>query len=441
MEVNEIHHHDVTKPWKMLPDKSVHCIVTSPPYYGLRDCGIKGQIGLEESPEKYIRKLVKIFREAKRVLRNDGTMWINIGDSYAHNGAAYGNKKSTLTGRRHGEEMGKACRFVKKGIGLKPKDLIGIPWMLAFALRADGWYLRSDIIWAKKNCMPESVTDRPTRSHEYIFLLSKSPKYFYDHQAIKEPAIYDVDGTGTASRKARQKEGNKSMPLGLNAGIRPPLVDNTKAAAFLNAAAFDGKNSDKQRGHSRRHDGFNDRWDKMEKEEQCTGMRNKRDVWSMATAQFPGSHFAVFPEELPSICIKAGTSEHGCCVDCGTPYKRILKPSQRYGEILGTSYHDHSDNAGKGMMQNRGTNLQNNMRDAGIAGAEYVTAGWAKTCKCKGLRFKDVVPCVVLDPFSGAGTTFLVARKLGRDAVGLELSPKYIAMSIKRLQKELGLFI
>lgn len=314
MEINKIYSGDCLVTLRSFPDKIANCFVTSPPYYGLRDYGVAGQIGLEPSPEEYIEILVGILREARRVLRDDGTLWLNIGDSYTHNGGAYGNEKSTLAGTKHGEHMG-AKRFVKKGLGLKPKDLIGIPWMLAFALRADGWYLRSDIIWHKKNCMPESVTDRPTRSHEYIFLLSKSKSYFYDYEAIKEPAVYDIDGTGTASRKARQKPDNKSMPMGLNAGIRPPKVDNTKAAAFLNAAAFDGKNSDKQRGHARRHAGFNDRWDNMDKTEQCMGMRNKRDVWNVATSMYPEAHFATFPPELIIPCIKAGCPIDGLVID------------------------------------------------------------------------------------------------------------------------------
>lgn len=285
---------------RVIPDNSIRCIITSPPYFGLRDYGMAAQIGQEKTPELYIQSLVDVFRECRRVLRKDGTLWVNIGDSYAAN-RTY-RVKNTIGSAEHTYSPGSRIPS-----GMKQKDLMGIPWMLAFALRSDGWYLRSDIIWAKKNCMPESVKDRPTRSHEYMFLLTKSAKYYYNSDAIKEPAIYDVDGTGTASRKARQKDDNKSIPGILNTGIRP--------AGFKDASNHNGKHSDKQRGHSRRHNGFNDRWDKMTTEEQCTGMRNKRDVWSVATAQFPDAHFAVFPEELIYPCILAGSEQGDIVLD------------------------------------------------------------------------------------------------------------------------------
>ncbi|WP_153799053.1 DNA-methyltransferase [Foetidibacter luteolus] len=339
--LDTIYEGDAQKRLAELPANSVHCCVTSPPYYGLRDYGVKGQLGLERTPQEYIDNMVSVFSEVRRVLREDGTLWLNIGDSYAagpkKRSEEQACRKSTLKGSLGGQV---ACKDQPNKItgDLKPKDLIGIPWMLAFALRAEGWFLRCDIVWAKKNCMPESVKDRPTRSHEFIFLLSKSPKYYYDFDAIKEPCIYDLDGTGTAKRKARQKHSNKSMPIGVVAGIRPL--------------------SDKQRGHSRRHEGFNERWDNMTHKEQCTGMRNKRDVWTIAPAQFPDAHFATFPEEIPELCVKAG-----CPVDG-----------------------------------------------------------------------------VVLDPFMGAGTTALVASKLGRHFIGTELNPKYIAIANKRLKNVLGMF-
>lgn len=305
LETNIIHNMNCLEGLKMLPDDSIDCCVTSPPYFGLRNYGHDEQIGMEGTPEQFVEKLVQVFHEVKRVLKPEGTLWLNLGDSY--NGYPANVK-------RGGELSGKnqhARQFKESGYGLavknlKPKDLIGIPWMVAFALRADGWYLRQDIIWAKKNCMPESVTDRCTKSHEYIFMLTKSQKYFYDQEAIKEPAIYDVDGTGTQARKARQKDEAKSLPTAERAGIRQ----------FKDASKMNGKHkSEKQRGHSRRHDGFNDRWDNMTKEEQCTGMRNKRDVWTISPAQFPEAHFATFPEEIPAICIKAGCPKEGIVLD------------------------------------------------------------------------------------------------------------------------------
>lgn len=317
IELNKIHNIDALEGLKSLADESIQCCVTSPPYWGLRDYGVKGQIGMEKTPEEYVSKMIKVFGEVKRILKQDGTLWLNIGDSYA--AGKSGRDDTNAEGRARLSKQGNKgyankiysesspVTARKAPSGFKPKDLVGIPWMLAFALRADGWYLRSDIIWAKKNCMPESVTDRPTRSHEYIFLLSKSNKYYYDHEAIKEPAIYDVDGTGTASRKARQTDSNKLQPTDKTNGIRASLKPD--------ARMMKGKHKDKQRGHSRRHAGFNDRWDKMSHKEQCTGMRNKRDVWSISPAQFPEAHFATFPQELPAICIKAGSREDDIILD------------------------------------------------------------------------------------------------------------------------------
>lgn len=293
-----------------LPDESVHCCVTSPPYWGLRDYGHEDQIGLEPSPTEYISKLVAVFAEVNRVLRNDGTLWLNLGDSFGTIGNRNGLDGSTITGSK---TYGRGCDAEhpqrEQLTGLRPKDLLGIPWRVVFALQEGGWWLRSDIIWAKANCMPESVTDRPTRSHEYIFLLSKSARYYYDHEAIKEPCIYDVDGTGTAARKARASEDLKSWPTSERAGIRN--------GGYKNSVNFAGKNNgnEKQRGHSRRHNGFNDRWDHMEKEEQCTGMRNKRDVWTVAPANYREAHFATYPPDLIKPCILAGCPVGGIVLD------------------------------------------------------------------------------------------------------------------------------
>ena len=292
-----------------IPAASVQCCVTSPPYWGLRDYGVAGQIGQEKTPQEFIETMVRVFANVWRVLKPDGTLWLNLGDSYAAQRGGTAPPAETLAGgvNGHGDENANRGRSTgynhsrnASAFGLKHKDLIGIPWRVALALQAAGWYLRSDIIWHKRNCMPESVTDRPTRSHEYIFLLTKSERYFYDHEAIKEPCIYDVDSTGTAARKLRAG-GNKLEPTEKINGIR--------AGGYKNSVNFDGKNkgAEKQRGHSRRHDGFNDRWDEMEKSEQCTGMRNKRDVWTVAPANYPGSHFATFPPDLIKPCILAGS--------------------------------------------------------------------------------------------------------------------------------------
>lgn len=268
-----------------LPDESVDCVVTSPPYYGLRDYGVKGQIGLEETPEEYVRKIVEIFREVRRVLRSDGTLWLNLGDSYAGSGKGAWNNKNDQKETYIPDPDSPQCLMNKIPVGLKPKDLIGIPWKVAFALQEDGWWLRQDIIWNKLNPMPESVRDRCTKSHEYIFLLSKSEKYYYDQDSIKEPASFGLPNS-------------------------PQSIKSPYGQGFTRSNM-----EDKQRGHGRRHAGFNERWDHMTKEEQCSGMRNKRSVWTIATQPFPEAHFATFPEELIRPCILAGCPEGGTVLD------------------------------------------------------------------------------------------------------------------------------
>lgn len=284
IELNKIFNEDCLTGLERLPDECVNCCVTSPPYYGLRDYGHKDQIGLEKTPELFVEKMVEIFREVKRVLKKDGTLWLNIGDSYASGPrdrtVEQASRNSNLNGGLKSQEQS-LKQINKITAGLKPKDLIGVPWMLAFALRADGWYLRQDIIWQKKNCMPESVTDRCTKNHEYIFLLSKSSKYYFDSEAIMEDAVWDVDGNGTLKRKLRQTDGNKSNSTDQRAGIRK-VYENVKSGTAIKAV---------------------------------NGKRNKRSVWSHPTAQFPEAHFATFPEELIVDCIKAGCPEGGIVLD------------------------------------------------------------------------------------------------------------------------------
>lgn len=290
-------------PWEQMkswPDGFINTCVTSPPYYNLRDYGMDNQIGLEETPEQFIEKLVEVFREVKRVLRDDGTLWVNIGDSYASTGKNRTEEqviaKTGLSGSTKSQQQGRKRKYKVTG-DLKPKDLIGIPWMLAFALRADGWFLRQDIIWHKPNGMPESVTDRCTKNHEYIFMLSKSSKYFYDYEAIKTEAIKTEakNPEDDIRRLNQQKVINKSNPTDKVNGLRPRV--------------------DKQRGHSRKHAGFNDRWDSMTNEEQRSMGANKRSVWTVAPSNFREAHFATFPEALILDCIKAGCPEGGVVLD------------------------------------------------------------------------------------------------------------------------------
>ena len=331
---------------KTLPDASVHCIVSSPPYFGLRDYGVSGQIGLERTPLDYTMQMVDVFREARRVLRDDGTLWLNLGDSYNSLGGIHAGRDDNQSGVGAGSRVWRQGAARADGAvrddglsrrnrdgthapGLKPKDLIGIPWRVAFALQADGWWLRQDIIWAKPNPMPESVTDRCTKSHEYIFMLTKSAKYFYDAEAVAEAAIH----------------------VG---------VEGQDANGFKNPLRFNGKmaKSNKQAGHSRRHAGFNKRWDETESRGECKTTRNKRSVWTVPTSPYAEAHFATFPPNLIEPCIKAGCPEGG----------------------------------------------------------------------------------TVLDPFGGAGTTGMVADRLKRNAILIELNPEYAGMAKRRIEGDAGMF-
>ena len=261
---------------RTLPDESVHCCVTSPPYWGLRDYGVDGQLGLEPTPEEYVAKMVEVFREVKRVLRKDGTLWLNLGDSYAMKfGGGKGRKSGTT--KAAVDEIEKPPREIPSG--LKPKDLVGIPWRVAFALQADGWYLRSDIIWHKPNAMPESVTDRPTKAHEYIFLLSKSKKYYYDADSIREPLS-----------EQRAKQAGELVDPGNDAKKRKKQIEH-----------------DKKRGSGGHFDGHKWRMNPLG--------RNKRSVWTVPTQPFPEAHFAVFPPALIEPCILAGCPAGGVVLD------------------------------------------------------------------------------------------------------------------------------
>ena len=287
---------------RSIPDASVHTCVTSPPYFGLRDYEVEGQIGLEDTPDAFVARLVEVFREVRRVLRNDGTLWLNLGDSYAAN-RSY-QVRQTKGGPKHGAAQSANGRSQRASdYGLKPKDLIGIPWRVAFALQADGWYLRQDIIWSKPNPMPESVRDRCTKAHEYIFMLSKCPRYYYDADAIKNPPSEALlaqiqQGYAGTDTKDYGRGGAQSA-----SGTKSRIIENAR------------KKLDKQRGHSRRHAGFNDRWDAMTKVEQAALGSNKRSVWTVAPKPFKGAHFATFPPDLIEPCILAGCPEGGTVLD------------------------------------------------------------------------------------------------------------------------------
>jgi DNA modification methylase len=459
----EILHGNATTVLRTLQKESVHCCVTSPPYWGLRTYGTKpqiwdgerrcehrfgaemphgrrghrgvsgagghfylaldhsgqgpgsgdgghsclrcgawrGELGLEPTPELYVAHLVYIFREVRRVLRTDGTLWLVLGDSYA---GSWGNQGRTP--RRGGQRpvhgpmiqnlkpypvrMTHTGSWVNTHAVLKPKDLIGIPWRVALALQADSWYLRSDIIWAKPNPMPESVTDRPTRSHEHVFLLTKTARYFYDAIAVAEPMA------------------------------RPGEAPRTAPAKFGGAREFRVA-----RRQSRLHSGDVYRGT-------ITMTRNRRTVWTIATEPYAGAHFATYPKALVAPCLKAGTSERGCCPRCGAPWQRIVvKTFVRPADYAGKWSHAAAQASGRRMLAN--------VRARRQAGEDHdhpfpppVTVDWKPSCA----HSVRSVPCTVLDPFCGSGTTGMVALQLGRRFIGIDLNPDYIVMARRRIRDD-----
>jgi len=294
---------DVRGSLHRLPDGAVRCVVTSPPYWGLRDYGHDGQIGLEQTPDEYVREMVGVCREVRRVLADDGTLWLNLGDSYAGSGKGRNADGTHQEGGKQGTSRGtvEGQLFKAQVDGLKPKDLVGIPWRVAFALQADGWYLRQDIIWAKPNPMPESVTDRCTKAHEYVFLLTKQPRYYFDYQAIREEAVV---------------KDAKGIPFGGKKHV---------ANEFHGGGIYSGN------------------------EYTSNGKRNKRSVWNLTTKPFKGAHFAVMPEALVEPCVLAGSAEGDTVLDpfsgSGTVGVVALRHGRNYiGCELNPQYADISRN-------------------------------------------------------------------------------------------------
>jgi DNA modification methylase len=351
---------DVREQLRQLPDESVHTVVTSPPYWGLRMYLEDGheskhhELGLEPTLEQYVANMVDVFREVRRVMRSDATCFLNMGDSYGPD-----------------------------------KQLAGVPWKLAFALQDDGWILRADIIWAKPNPMPESVTDRPTKAHEYVFLLTRSPRYFFDADAVREAA---------QPRPQPDADAKTISPNG-----DTPWLNNRYAPG---ASGY---------GHN-------------------PAGRNIRSVWEIATQPYAAAHFATFPEALPERCIKAGTSERGCCPVCGAPWERSVavgdpEVDPRVWSGKGVRAYDDSIRGMRDLDGTKSTLKHTRSRE---------TTDWQPSCDHY-YHTAPAVPCTVLDPFMGSGTTALVARRLGRRSIGVELSPEYAAICAKRLQ-QLSLF-
>lgn len=282
---------DCIKSMRMMIPGIVQTCVTSPPYFGLRDYGVQGQIGLESTIDEYIKKMVEVFREVKRILRDDGTVWLNLGDSYA--GSGKGQWHGVSSDPKNNKTKGMSLNVHKSlYIGLKNKDLIGIPWRIAFALQTDGWYLRQGIIWAKSNPMPEPVSDRCTKSHEYIFLLSKSPRYYFDAEAIKEKRVaYETRPAGIVrDRDYNYDSKQKKIP-------RP---DKGNAKTFRGGGSYVNNASFKNSAVKERNSTGN--------QPVSSQFRNRRDVWTIATKPFKGAHFATFPQELVKPCVLAGSS-------------------------------------------------------------------------------------------------------------------------------------
>jgi len=453
-----LYHGDVLQVLRELPAESVDCCVTSPPYWGLRDygtgawdggdegcdhkirtpetrekmvassglqggkplenvisgyasecarCGatrIDQQLGLEPTPEEYVTRMVEVFREVRRVLAAHGTVWLNLGDSYASDFKGSGGQSQSLlfndspngpSPRRtnnDGRTPGQHFTPVRSQHGLKPKDLVGIPWRVAFALQADGWYLRSDIIWAKPNPMPESVTDRPTKAHEYVFLLSKQPRYFFDQEAVRE----------------------QSAPWNSSVGF------NANGQALRNIEGRIGNRADVEQSG-----------------------RNIRSVWEIATQPYPEAHFATFPEELARRCIAAGTSERGKCPECGAPWVREVESESHSKSTRDWRDRWPATTPGHNTVQNQGVTVRTTTLgwrvscDCELGGAGAVTPSEVDPSAAVAPRVSPpAVPCVVLDPFIGSGTVAHVARKLGRHAVGIDLNESYLKLAARRLQQQ-----
>lgn len=362
-----VHHADALAWLRGAPSNWLNAVVTSPPYYGLRDYSALGQLGLEDTPEQYVARLVAVFREIRRVLRDDGVVWLNLGDSYANDDKWGGSTGGKHVDALHGDtSVGRG----RKTTGLAPKNLIGIPWRVAFALQDDGWILRSDVIWHKPNPMPESVTDRPTKAHEYVFLLTKSERYFYDADAVREPHARLWDET--------------------NGGNLQPVGSHKANGAFRErGGAYPLPNP---------------------------AGRNRRTVWTVPTEPKPFAHFAMFPQALVEPMVLAGCPAQVCSA-CGAPYERVVEREPM--EIRPSGRADMMGEYGR-------TCTSGTMTKPPV----LRTLGFEPTCSCAA----DTRPGIVFDPFMGSGTTALVAQRLGRHYIGTDINREYVELARTRLR-------
>lgn len=391
-------HGDCREVLKGLEPESVQCVCSSPPYFSLRSYLPDGhpdkakEIGAETSVAEYVQALVEVFREVRRVLHPTGCAWLNLGDSYASDTKGSGGTGKSSGLRKDGRDEQSRLRSADLSIahqrfeprrvshGLKPKDLLMIPARVAIALQEDGWYLRADCIWAKQNPMPESVRDRPTSAHEHVFLLTRSANYFYDAEAVAERA---------ASRLQARLTGTAEQPKGA-----------ARAAAGVQNPLCQGGTSD---------------------------TRNLRNVWSIASESCSLAHFAVMPSALAEICIKAGTSEKGCCPACQAPWVRVTERVP-VDHGMGLASCDHQKLS---QMPDRQPKRLRTPTGQSLAKTAPRHLGWQPSCSCPDAG--DPVPCTVLDVFAGAGTSLLVADRLQRHAIGIELSSAFCDLIRSRL--------
>ncbi len=402
MQTNTIYVGNCETELLKVKSNSVDCAVTSPPYYGLRRYLPKGhplydfEIGQEDSPEEYIARIVAVMLEVRRVLKPWGVAWMNLGDSYWGGKGKSGNQgkehqqlrseegKSFSSPEAHVGGKGKTRPTDKRHHIFKPKDLMMIPHRVAIALQESGWYVRQDIVWQKANPMPESVKDRCTKSHEYVFMLTKSKNYYFDSVAIQEPAIRAGETQTIGGQKAVNGTIDKDDPR------------------FRNGAEQWGRSIT------------------------MGATRNKRSVWTVATQPFKEAHFATFPDELIMPMIRASTSEKGVCPKCGKPWHRLTRST------TGAHPNRWSPDADAKQFSSD----ENSYEDGGTLGVAITTetVGWEPGCKCG----EKPVPATILDPFSGAGTTCLTAARLGRRYIGFDINGDYKQMSDKRIDDELG---
>lgn len=386
MRTNRILVGDCLGQLKKLPDGCCHVAVTSPPYYGLRSYLPEGhedkheEIGLEETPKKFVDRLVEVFREVRRVLHDSGTLWVVIGDSYwAGKGASHGSDPKQVA-RRGWKRPQDAS---PNGTGYKPKDRLGIPHMLAFALRDDGWYWRDEVVWHKRNCMPCSVRDRTTCNHEFAFMFSKRKHYFYDQHAIRERSIDPESHRGFRRSKSTDK-----------------LIDGKQDLGYDGHRTRDGLKNMKQSGKVYEYS-------------------NKRSVWTLSNENLREKHYAAYPTKLIRPMILAGTSEKGCCPECLAPWVRGVEKKRR-----ATRPGTNTKLTGNGKAEGN----RDPLRHVTVGR----TVGWKPSCTC---GINTTIPCTVLDPFLGSGTTAVVARKLNRRWLGCELSTEYVRIATKRINK------